>query len=254
MLRAMQLFVAALQEELNQALELCPGPARLSIGKLRLWRSVKKGREILLLKTGVGPKRSGDRLREALETLQPEKILVFGYAGALDPLLKVGDLVLGRSASIFGEGALKLPLEEVPLTATFELSGSDRLLDTARVAGLAARAGEILTSPYIIGDPMQKSILFQRFHASAVDMETASLARSVGGRGINIEVIRTISDTASDEFLAPFSFDPGAGSFNRAVRVISAGNWIDRFEDWRKRAAEARRTLRLFLEAYLEKP
>ena len=248
----MQLFAAALQEELNQALELCPCPAKVSMGRFRLWQSIREGKEILFLKTGVGPRASGERLRQVLEEVRPEKILVFGYAGALDPSLKLGDLVLGRSASIFGESPARRPLDEEQLAATFELSGADTLLEAARSAGLSAVTGQILTSPYIIGDPVQKSILFRRFNASAIDMETASLARSALEKGVAIEAVRTISDTAVDEFLAPFSFDPEVGPVGRAARVVKAGSWVERFRDWRGRAAAARATLKLFLRAYLE--
>ncbi len=246
------LIAAALQEELDTALGVCKGKRRASTCRLPLWAACCAGSELHFLRTGVGPLRAEERLRLALVHTKPSQILVIGYAGALEPTLKVGDLVVGQRAAIFGESSDDLPIQDIELAGSWELAQRQALLDAAFRAGIRAHCGQLLTSPHIIGDPAQKLILRNRFEATAIDMETAALARVGSASGIGVSCVRAVTDEAGDEFLAPFSYDPGAGFRDRAAKVIAAGNWIRRCRDWRRRAALARSVLREFFRVYFQ--
>ena len=89
----MLMIAAALEEELETAKSLFPESERIQGERLKLWRAVRDGRTIGFLKTGVGPRRSAERLKQALKVTRPAHILVIGYAGALNPALKLGSLV-----------------------------------------------------------------------------------------------------------------------------------------------------------------
>jgi adenosylhomocysteine nucleosidase len=248
----MLLIVAALAEELEVALSLCSTRTKVDCGGVVAWVAAEGGKDIHLCKTGVGPKRSAYRLERILTELSPSHILVIGYAGALHPELKLGDLAIGRRASAFGES--KAPLEKIQLIGAWELAGSAELLSLARGAGLPAQVVEVLTSPYIIGAPDQKHLLHQRFHASAIDMETASLARVAAHHGIPISCVRAVSDEADDMFLAPFSYEPASTPVRRAMKFAAAGHWFTRRREWRQRSVRARESLRRFLSCYLQRP
>jgi nucleoside phosphorylase len=180
-------------------------------------------------------------------------MMTIGYAGALDPSLKVGDLVIPSQASLFGVDSRRLPLDELEFSGSWKPLRNERLREAAARAGLSAYGGSLITSPYIIGDPLQKKSLYRRFGATAIDMESGSLARVAETRGIPYACARAISDDANDEFLAPLSYDPGSNPLNRALKVVSAGNWLKRYQDWKYRAAIARGTLRQFLSCYLQR-
>ncbi len=183
----------------------------------------------------------------------PDRILLIGYAGALAPDLKIGDLIVLQRASIFGERpAERRSLDQIEVTEEYDLGGSSEFFNVARRTGLRAQCGSGLTSPYIIGDPEQKSILHRRFQALTIDMETAALARTSHAAGIPMACVRAISDEASDEVLAPFSYDPDSSTLARAFRAMRAGEWRDRFCSWRENAAKARESLRSFLRGCLE--
>jgi nucleoside phosphorylase len=90
----MMLIVAALEEELKTCMELCrevrqrPGP------DVPMWQArTAKGTPLSFLRTGVGPEKSTARIKKAFDWIDPELMLIAGYAGALDPDLKIGDLV-----------------------------------------------------------------------------------------------------------------------------------------------------------------
>jgi hypothetical protein len=113
--------------------------------------------------------RAGRLPREADPTMICGVILG-GIAGALDPSLAVGDVVIDAPAGL--------------------------------LAHLPYRQGKIHTSTGIIGTPEEKASLFRDTHALAVDME-AQLVRDWAGRlGVPFIAVRGISD-AADHTLDP---------------------------------------------------
>jgi adenosylhomocysteine/aminodeoxyfutalosine nucleosidase len=254
MLAAMLLIAAALMEELETALGLCTDRTRVSFAGAHLWQAVSNGALIRFLKTGVGPQRSATVLERVLRFFRPTSILVVGYAGALSPHLKLGDLVVIRRAALLGgKGTVKTDLDEVDLSESWDLDETPFLLKTAESAGIPAHPCDGLTSSHIIGEPVQKSFLHGRFGASVIDMETAALARLAASSGIPLGCVRAVSDVADDTFLAPFSYDPDCTPVRRAARVLAAGNWIRRYGEWRDRASVARDNLRRFLVCCLSR-
>jgi nucleoside phosphorylase len=246
------LIAAALSEELGVALELCSDKIRLVIPGSGAWKGMHGGREIFMLKTGMGPIRSEKRLGVLLDNHKPAKILMIGYGGALDPSLRVGDLVVGERASLFGEHhAAQANLADMRLAGTWDLDGSDELLEKGNGAGLSLKVGTILTLPHIIGTSEQKLSLHGRFQASVIDMESAALARASHLASVPFACVRAITDSVQDELLAPFTYDPAATPSSRALKVIAAGKWIRRYSHWKENAAIARGRLREFLTWYL---
>ncbi|MBZ5499245.1 MAG: hypothetical protein LAP85_22835 [Acidobacteriia bacterium] len=253
MLRFMLLIATALSEEMETVLKLCTRRTKIRTTGVPLWTGMRAGETLHLLKLGVGPVHSASVLERALAGLQPTRILVTGYAGALDPELKQGELVVVDRADMLSEESRGVPLGQIGLGGGWPLAGAEQLLSRAHAAGLAVRRGATLTSPCIIGTPEHKRVLFQRFHAAIVDMETAALARIASARGIPLSCVRAVSDTADDDFLASLSYSPGSGSLRRAARTLAAGGWLRRYSQWRERSAAARASLSRFLACYLDK-
>lgn len=94
-------------------------------------------------------------------------IILAGFAGALDPTLRIGDVVVD-GLSLQGSGE-----------ATF-------------------RAGRIHTSSDIVATPTEKTALFQQNGAIAVDMEGETVRRFADSLGVLFIHVRAISDTAAD--------------------------------------------------------
>jgi len=249
----MLLIVAALAEELQVALDLCPNRTKITCAGRKVWTGERNGNQIWLLKSGTGPRRSAASVEQVLAKLSPSLILGIGYGGSLDPGLDIGDLVLIRRASLLGSPqSPRVPLADLVPTGSWELSEPPDIMAQAKAAGLTLARGDILTSPWIMGDPVQKLALHRRFQAALVDMETAAVAGAAASRGVRYVCVRAVSDRADDTFLAPFSYDPSASTAGRALRALGVGNWIHLYREWRKRAAVARRNLRRFLVLYLD--
>ncbi len=248
----MTLIAAALMEELDLALGLCVRRARVVCPGARVLEAECRDTKLRFLKTGAGPRRAGTTLEMVLRSVRPSSILVIGYGGGLSRGLKLGDLAVLRSTALLG-GDSDDPAapEDARLGEVWQLAAGSSLLEIARSSGCAASLCDGLTAPGIIGDPVLKRSLHERFGVSVVDMETAALARVAAAHGIALGCVRALSDEADDEFLAPFTYDPETAPLRRAARVLASGNWIRRYSEWRSRSAAARESLRRFLTAYL---
>jgi adenosylhomocysteine nucleosidase len=250
-LSAMLLIVAALEEELEAGLAFCRDQKRIRGRSVNLWQAERGGKTIYFLKAGVGPKRSAASLDHALTVVKPGQILAIGYAGALDASLKLGSLVAVRRALAISLDKDQPGWEHARLDEAFELANCDALARSAKSAGLTACTGDVLTSSYVLGEPAHKRLLYDKFHASIVDMETAALARVALARAVSFGCIRAVSDEVEDSFLAPFSHDASTNVPDRVKKFVGTG-MIQTFREWRSHAAVAKESLCGFFSHYLE--
>lgn len=127
---------------------------------------------ILVLQTGVG----ADRTRAALDWLfaayAPRCVITAGFAGALDPSLRVGDLV--HAAEVVAADQRVWPLS----------------------VGRRPTHGRLLTLGRLVGDPAEKRLLGQQYQALAVDMESAVVAAECAKRTVPCASVRAVSDDA----------------------------------------------------------
>ena len=246
----MLLIVAALEEEMKAGLALCRDQKKIRSPGVSLWQAARGGKTIFFLKAGVGPRRSAASLDQALTAVKPARVLAIGYAGALEPGLKLGDLVAVRRALLFSMDEDHPGWDHVRLDGCFELAEHEDLTRSAIAAGLNACTGDALTSAYVLGEPAHKRILHERFHASIVDMETAALARVSFARAVSFSCIRAISDEVRDSFLAPFSHDPSTKMPARVKKLMDAG-MMQTLREWKVHAAVAKESLSRFLSHYL---
>jgi nucleoside phosphorylase len=247
----MLLIAAAMKEELEIGMNLCRELRKIPNDRgVRLWQAMREDKSIGFLKAGVGPKQSAASLEAALKVIQPSHILIVGYAGAIDPALKLGNLVAVSKALAFRLDKNNPDWSQVQLEGEFVLTHGESLAQKAKSAGLDACIGDSLTSPYVLGNPVHKNLLYEKFHASIVDMETAALARAAVPFAIPVSCIRAISDEAQDTFLEPFSYDPLKGVPARAKKLLNTG-MVQTYREWKEHAAVAKQSLNRFLSCYL---
>jgi nucleoside phosphorylase len=248
----MLLIIAAMAEELNIAMDLCPDREKIHIGGVGVWQAVYNSRKLCFFKTRVGPKRSAKNLTRLLDCMSVSRILLIGYAGGLDPDLKVGDLVAVRRALNLGELRKgDSAFESARIDSIYELADEKELTGLRESPGLNICIGDTLTSRHVWGDPVHKDLLFKKFRASIVDMETGALAAAAQSKGIPFRCIRAVSDEAGDSFLKFISYDPLHSWKSRLFKRAGNENWLDSYREWKKRAAIARSSLQRFLAGYL---
>jgi adenosylhomocysteine nucleosidase len=165
--------------------------------RFRLARAGVEHCGVRLVQTGIGPAAATAAAEGLLQEERPEAAIAAGFAGALDPGLRVGDLVHDAARS------------------TFDLP-----------AGVRCHRGRIVSVPDPVESPSAKAALQRETDALAVDMESEALGEVCRRARVPLLVLRAISDAAADALPIPF-----AVSWDRAAQRPRTGatlRWLVR--------------------------
>jgi adenosylhomocysteine nucleosidase len=167
---------------------------------------------VRVVHTGMGSEKAVPRLKAAINQYRPSRIILSGFAGALHPDWRAGDLVIARNLSS-GEWL-------------------ERIGEVALAPGV--RIGELFTAGEVIDSPRAKAGLRARTGADAVDMESAALHRAATDAGIPVLTVRSISDDAHSDLVVPAVLLAGAAEHGVAgtTRLIAwvlshPSKWVD---------------------------
>jgi hopanoid-associated phosphorylase len=133
-------------------------------------------------------------------------VVSFGLCGALDPALKVGDLVIGEAVT------------DADALYDADLAWADRL-----AAALPdATVGRFAMAERPVGDVAEKASLRRATGAAAVDLESFRMAKLARWFGVPFAVVRAVSD-AADRAL-PHAAQVGLGPDGRPAvgRVLAS--------------------------------
>ena len=122
-------------------------------GALTAWRGRIGNVAVTVIHTGIGPASAEHAIRELLVHERPRKVISAGFAGGLDPALRVGDTLTAESphAAVLSRATpIETPAEKI---AAFQTTGA-RLVDmeTATLADACAKAGVLLVSVRAVSD------------------------------------------------------------------------------------------------------
>ena len=142
--------------------------------------------QFVLVCGGIG----ADAARRAAEAVivlyAPSVVYSAGYAGALDPQLKVGDVISAARVVNAGDGS------------SAQIPGGDG----------------VLVSYPAVATAEQKVKLRESYQAQAVDMEAAAVARAAEARGVGFSALKVISDEFDFEFPPTDRFVDSEGRFH----------------------------------------
>lgn len=159
------------------------------------------GMRLSVLASGMGCARAA-RAAQQLVREGAGALLCFGVAGALDPSLRCGDVVLGSEVICAQPLALQLSgmrPTALPEHARVRTTEPWRAaLATALLRHGPVVEGPMLTSTELICESQQKKRLFRQTGAVAVDMESAAVGVVASLHGLPFMVLRVVADTAED--------------------------------------------------------
>jgi purine-nucleoside phosphorylase len=133
---------------------------------------------------GIGAGRLKERWPVLVAASDCPLVVSAGVCGALDPRLRVGDLVACDSV-IDGVGA------RLSVTA----SASQR---AAAVRGANASTGPMVSSSQVVTTPVAKAALHAKTGGVAVDMESAAIVEAAARHGCASMILRGVSDDARE--------------------------------------------------------
>lgn len=170
------------------------------------------GKEIVLLKSGIGKVNAAIGTTILLQTFKPDCIINTGSAGGYDPELNVGDIVISSEVrhhdvdlTVFGYEYGQVPRQPAAYTPDETLAAvAEKCI--ARMDGMKTVRGLIATGDQFMNDPARverKRKLFPQM--KAVEMEAAAIAQTCLQFGTPFIIIRALSDIAGKE--SGVSFD-----------------------------------------------
>ncbi len=169
-----------------------------------------KGHDIILAYSKIGKVNATFTASTLIEKFGAEMILFSGVAGAINPKLKIGDLIAATQLcqhdldiTAFGH-----PYGYVPEGAVYVDASLELLSIAAKVAeekNINLKHGIIATGDQFIADNERKAWIKNTFKADALEMEGAAVAVACDACNVPFFIMRSISDAADTG--AAFDFD-----------------------------------------------
>lgn len=141
----------------------------------------------IVTKCGIGKYAAAKCLNEILNVYSNISVVFsVGIAGAISPLLKVGDIVVGNTIIDYNaQMKAKIICSKWDITRYFEMEPT-------------VCWGKIISSDMPIQNEYLKEQLFCNYHAACVEMETAGIVRLCNEKKIKFAAIKVISDYANE--------------------------------------------------------
>lgn len=169
-----------------------------------------KGLDIVLGYSKIGKVNAALTAATMLEHFGCEMLLFTGVAGAVNPELKIGDLIAATQLcqhdldiTAFGHPHGYVPEGKVYVETSRELLQIAK--SVADEKGIALKGGIIATGDQFIADAKRKSWIEKTFDADAIEMEGGAVAVVCDAMNVPFFVLRAISDAADMD--ATFDFD-----------------------------------------------
>ena len=166
--------------------------------------------ELVIAYSKIGKVFSTLTATTMLQKFDAEILLFSGVAGAINPKLKIGNLIAATKLcqhdldiTAFGH-----PYGYVPEGKQF-IEADSSLVTTAKKVAVEMKLdlmeGTIATGDQFVADPERNRWIGETFNADALEMEGASVACVCDAMNVPFFILRAISDAADMD--ASFSFD-----------------------------------------------
>ncbi len=253
---------------------------------VRFWIGSYGPRKIILAQTGVGPNQALQAARVALSSFPVKVIISVGFASALHQDMKIGDLVVGESASFLcgdpcgpHEADPPMPPHPSPSLAKPDAGLSffnrdrgylgpypsdsrllllaDEVLENTKPSGserVTVFKGPLLTVRRIIEHAAEKRTLASTTGAIALDMESAAIADAAADARIAYLPVRAISDLVNEDLEGMSHFFSGEGTFRLfggLLYLLSHPNDLIHLSRLRAHTTVASKRLGCFIHNYL---
>jgi adenosylhomocysteine nucleosidase len=159
-----------------------------------------RGQPVSILLTGIGRQNAEKSAREFLAGgagTPPDLVLTCGFAGGLNPDLKLGEVVF----EVFPGGSRR---EEAQIESGIHSEPPD-VGCHEKLAAAGARPVKFFCADRIATTVAEKKKLHAETGADAVEMESAAIHAVCRERGIPCATVRVISDTAGEDLPLDFN-------------------------------------------------
>lgn len=196
-------IIVAMQEELEEIINIMEKIEEKEIYGIFYIDGIIEGKEVIVVKSGVGKVNAARTTQILIDKLNVKVIINVGSAGALNPILNIGDIVIAE----------KLIQHDFDITAFNHKKGyitgvgdyiycDNDLIKKFKEAkkniddnAYNIKIGTIASGDIFCTDATMKQNIHNKFNADCVEMEGAAIAQVCYLDKIPFIVIRSISDT-----------------------------------------------------------
>jgi adenosylhomocysteine nucleosidase len=199
------------------------------------------GVPVVTARSGAGKVNAAFAATLLVDHFQPSAVVFTGTAGAIDPELSPGDVVIGTAVGYhdFGDftaggfvrsqtrdassGRLDpsfFPADPALLAAARRASAAVKLSPGGNVAP-HIREGRIVTGDAFVANPTRRKDLRRELNASAVEMEGAAVAQVCARSGVPMIILRSITDHADGGASDSYERFVGLASRNAAELAVA---------------------------------
>ncbi len=203
-------IMGAMPEEVAPILERLDDVEEVNYAKNKYYKAKYKNIDVVVAYSKIGKVFSTLTATTMLELFACDVLLFTGVAGAVNPELKIGDLVVAKKLAqhdlditIFGHPHGYVPEGSVYVEADKDLIALSKMV--ASEMGVNVKEGIIATGDQFIASEERKNFIAETFKADALEMEGASVAVVCDALGIPFFILRSISDSADMD--AGFNFE-----------------------------------------------
>lgn len=222
-------IMGAMPEEIEPLLSHVQNIRKTEYAANIYYEAEYKGKEVVIAYSKIGKVFAALTAAMLIEKFGCDRLLFTGVAGAIDPDLEIGDLIIANGLcqhdldiTAFGHPYGYVPEGEVCIATDPYLRKVARVV--AAEKGLPLKQGVIATGDQFIANNKRKSWIAEIFDAHAIEMEGASVAVVCNALQVPFFILRAISDSADMD--AGFDFD----TFLESSAKMSAAFILDMVE------------------------
>ena len=216
--------VAALKEEIGPLVEAMDDVQASKWGKQSIHEGVIGDSEVVAVACGVGKVKAAACTQHLIDRFSLEAVICTGVAGAVNPRLGIGDIVISKRALQHdfdpGDPDLLRKLRKRWLKADRRLL--ELAVESGKTLGFEDRihVGSVLTGDQPIASQEKRRWLWETFGGDCVDMESAAVARVSHLNSTPFLVVRAISDSAAENAVKEFKQAFAANATDAAKVVL----------------------------------
>lgn len=196
-------IIVAMQEELEEILNIMETREEKEIYEILYVEGIIEGKEVIVVKSGVGKVNAARTAQILIDKLNVKSIINVGSAGALNPDLNIGDIVIAEKLIQHDFDITAFNHKKGYITGVGDYIYCDKNLikkiqearENINSNEYNIKIGIIASGDIFCTDTTMKENIHNKFGADCVEMEGAAIAQVCYLDKIPFIVIRSISDT-----------------------------------------------------------
>lgn len=197
-------IIGAMQEEVEKLRENMAVEEQRNVAGITFYVGTFEGRDAVVCQCGVGKVNAAMCTQILIDHFEVEKIVFTGVAGALEPTLDIGDIVISTDciqhdmdvrALGFARGMIPFMDQSIfiadPGLVELAVRAAQEVADGKQVI-----QGRILSGDQFVADLDVVGNLYLELGGACVEMEGAAVAQVCTLNGVPFVIIRSMSDRA----------------------------------------------------------